>query len=134
MRNTLQDPVRHTERNIVEINKISQETEHRWLRACKLLIISTIFDKIDDVIFGSLVFFSYLCSMKKDEMIALLQQQISFLQQQLREANRKADALLKEVASLRNLLERKSEEEAKQKRVIKGLAKNAQNKSENSSQ
>ena len=46
--------------------------------------------------------------MKKDEMIALLQQQISFLQQQLREANRKADALLKEVASLRNLLERKS--------------------------
>ena len=67
-------------------------------------------------------------------MIALLQQQISFLQQQLREANRKADALLKEVASLRNLLERKSEEEAKQKRVIKGLAKNAQNKSENSSQ
>lgn len=66
MRNTLQDPVRHTERNIVEINKISQETEHRWLRACKLLIISTIFDKIDDVIFGSLVFFSYLCSMKKE--------------------------------------------------------------------
>ncbi len=68
--------------------------------------------------------------MKKDEMIALLQQQISFLQQQLREANRKADALLKEVASLRNLLERKSEEEAKQKRVIKGLAKISQNKSE----
>lgn len=94
------------------------------------MIISTIFDKIDDVIFGSLVFFSYLCSMKKDEMIALLQQQISFLQQQLREANRKADALLKEVASLRNLLERKSEEEAKQKRVIKGLAKISQNKSE----
>ena len=68
--------------------------------------------------------------MKKDEMIALLQQQISFLQQQLREANRKADALLKEVASLRNLLERKSEEEVKQKRVIKGLAKISQNKSE----
>ena len=134
MRNTLQDPVRHTERNIVEVNKISQETEHRWFRARKLLTISTVFGKIDDVIFGSLVFFSYLCSMKKDEMIALLQQQISFLQQQLREANRKADALLKEVASLRNLLERKSEEEAKQKRVIKGLAKNAQNKSENSSQ
>ena len=130
MRNTLQDPVRHTERNIVEINKISQETEYRWLRACKLLTISTVFGKIDDVIFGSLVFFSYLCSMKKDEMIALLQQQISFLQQQLREANRKADALLKEVASLRNLLERKSEEEAKQKRVIKGLAKISQNKSE----
>ena len=45
MRNTLQDPVRHTERNIVEINKISQETEYRWLRARKLLIISIIFDK-----------------------------------------------------------------------------------------
>ena len=45
MRNTLQDPVRHTERNIVEINKISQETEHRWFRARKLLIISIIFDK-----------------------------------------------------------------------------------------
>ena len=86
------------------------------------MIISIVFGKIDDVIFGSLVFFSYLCSMKKDEMIALLQQQISFLQQQLREANRKADALLKEVASLRNLLERKSEEEAKQKRIIKGHA------------
>ena len=94
------------------------------------MTISTVFGKIDDVTFGSLVFFSYLCSMKKDEMIALLQQQISFLQQQLREANRKADALLKEVASLRNLLERKSEEEAKQKRVIKGLAKISQNKSE----
>lgn len=92
------------------------------------MTISTVFGKIDDVTFGGLVFFSYLCSMKKDEMIALLQQQISFLQQQLREANRKADALLKEVASLRNLLERKSEEEAKQKRIIKGLAKISQNK------
>ncbi len=38
-------PVRHTERNIVEINKISQETEYRWFRARKLLIISIIFDK-----------------------------------------------------------------------------------------
>lgn len=76
----------------------------------------------------------YLCSMKKEEMIALLQQQNSFLQQQLREANRKADALLVEITSLRSLLECKSEEGVKQKRVIKGLAKNAQNKSENSSQ
>ena len=40
--------------------------------------------------------------MKKDEIIALLQQQISFLQEQLQEANRKADALLEEVTSLRN--------------------------------
>ncbi|MBU9898659.1 IS66 family transposase, partial [Prevotella stercorea] len=68
--------------------------------------------------------------MKKDEIIALLQQQISFLQEQLQEANRKADALLEEVTSLRNMLEHKSEEEAKQKRIIKGLAKITQNKSE----
>ena len=72
--------------------------------------------------------------MKKEAMIALLQQQNSFLQQQLQEANRKADALLVEITSLRSLLECKSEEGTKQKRVIKGLAKNAQNKSENSSQ
>lgn len=76
----------------------------------------------------------YLCSMKKEEMIALLQQQNSFLQQQLQKANRKADALLVEITSLRSLLECKSEEGTKQKRVIKGLAKNAQNKSKNSSQ
>lgn len=50
----------------------------------------------------------YLCSMKKEEMIALLQQQNSFLQQQLQEANRKADALLVEITSLRSLLECKS--------------------------
>ena len=68
--------------------------------------------------------------MKKDEIIALLQQQISFLQEQLQEANRKANALLEEVTSLRNMLEHKSEEEAKQKRIIKGLAKITQNKSE----
>ena len=67
--------------------------------------------------------------MKKDEIIALLQQQNSFLQEQLQEANRKADALLEEVTSLRNMLEHKSEE-AKQKRIIKGLAKITQNKSE----
>lgn len=64
-------------------------------------------------------FFSYLWSMKKDEIIALLQQQNSFLQEQLQEANRKADALLEEVTSLRNTLEHKSEEEARQKRIIK---------------
>ena len=45
--------------------------------------------------------------MNKDEIIALLQQQISFLREQLQEANRKADALLEEVTSLRNLLEHK---------------------------
>ena len=68
--------------------------------------------------------------MNKDEIIALLQQQISFLQEQLQEANRKADALLEEVTSLRNMLEHKSEEETKQKRIIKGLTKITQNKSE----
>ena len=75
--------------------------------------------------------------MNKDEIIALLQQQISllqeqvsFLQEQLQEANRKADALLEEVTTLRNHLEHKSEEEAKQKRIIKGLAKITGNKSE----
>ena len=67
--------------------------------------------------------------MDKDEIIALLQQQNSFLQEQLQEVNRKADALLEEVTSLRNMLEHKSEE-AKQKRIIKGLAKITQNKSE----
>ena len=75
--------------------------------------------------------------MNKDEIIALLQQQISllqeqvsFLQEQLQEANRKADALLEEVTTLRNHLEHKSAEEEKQKRIIKGLAKIAGNKSE----
>ena len=68
--------------------------------------------------------------MNKDEIIALLQQQNSFLQEQLQEANRKADVLLEEVTSLRNMLERKSEEEAKQKRIIKGLAKITENRSE----
>lgn len=64
--------------------------------------------------------------MKKDEIIALLQQQISFLQEQicslqsqLAASNHKADALLEEVMSLRNTLEHKSEEEARQKRIIK---------------
>ena len=66
--------------------------------------------------------------MNKDEIIALLQQQNSFLQEQicslqnqLAASNRKADALLEEVTSLRNLLEHKSEEEAKQKRIIKEI-------------
>ena len=75
--------------------------------------------------------------MKKDEIIAFLQRQVSFLQEQtyvlqeqLQEANRKADALLEEVTSLRNMLEHKSEEETKQKRIIKGLTKITQNKSE----
>lgn len=74
---------------------------------------------------------------EKDEIIALLQQQNSFLQEQicslqsqLAASNRKADALLEEVTSLRNTLEHKSEEEARQKRIIKGLVKISENKSE----
>lgn len=43
--------------------------------------------------------------MKKDEIIAMLQKQNLFLQEQLQEANHKVDALLEEVSSLRNLLE-----------------------------
>ena len=64
------------------------------------------------------------------EQISFLQEQICSLQNQLAASNRKADALLGEVASLRNMLERKSEEEAKQKRIIKGLAKITENRSE----
>ena len=130
MRNAIQDPFRYNEWNIAEVCKISQEAEHWQFRACKYLITSDIIIKIHDALFGSLVFFSYLWSMKKDEIIALLQQQISFLQEQLQEANRKADALLEEVTSLRNTLEHKSEEEARQKRIIKGLVKISENKSE----
>jgi len=130
LRNAIQDPFRYNEWNIAEVCKISQEAEHWQFRACKYLITSDIIIKIHDALFGSLVFFSYLWSMKKDEIIALLQQQISFLQEQLQEANRKADALLEEVTSLRNTLEHKSEEEARQKRIIKGLVKISENKSE----
>ena len=75
--------------------------------------------------------------MNKDEIIVLLQQQNSFLQEQicslqnqLAASNRKKDAILEEVTTSRNLLEHKYEEEDKQKSIIKGLAKMTQNKSE----
>lgn len=75
--------------------------------------------------------------MNKDEIIEMLSGMILRLQKQLDEANRKAaeanqkaDALLEEVSALRKLLEEKNEEENKQKRVMKGLAKISQNKSE----
>ena len=121
LRNALQDPVRHNERNIVEVCKISQKVEHWQFHVHKHLKTSNIIVKIHNVLFGGLVFSSYLWSMNKDEIIALLQQQISllqeqvsFLQEQLQGANRKADALLEEVASLKNLLEQKSAEKSKQ--------------------
>lgn len=71
--------------------------------------------------------------MKKDEIIALLQQQISFLQGELRQANQKIDSLLAEVSSLREMLENKTREEQKQKRIAKGLSKLIENKSEKQS-
>ena len=60
----------------------------------------------------------------------MLQQQNAFLQQQLEEANRKVDELLREVSELRELLVLKNQEEQKQQNIIKGLTKIQQNKSE----
>ena len=68
--------------------------------------------------------------MKKDEIVSMLQQQNAFLQQQLEEANRKVDELLREVSELRELLVLKNQEEQKQQNIIKGLTKIQQNKSE----
>ena len=68
--------------------------------------------------------------MKKDEIISILQQQNAFLQEQLREANRKVDELLRKVSSLEELLVQKKAEEQKQHNIIKGLTKIQQNKSE----
>ena len=63
-------------------------------------------------------------------MKCMLQQQNAFLQQQLGEANRKVDELLRKVSSLEKLLVQKNREEHKQQNIIKGLAKIQQNKSE----
>ena len=67
----------------------------------------------------------------------MLQQQIAFLQRQLKDAlqqlgesNRKVDELLRKVSSLEELLVRKNAEEQKQQKIIKGLTKIQQNKSE----
>ena len=60
----------------------------------------------------------------------MLQQQIAFLQQQLGEANRKVDELLRKVSSLEELLVQKNQEEQKQHNIIKGLTKIQQNLSE----
>ena len=68
--------------------------------------------------------------MNKDEIILMLQQLVASLQQQLEDANRKVDALLSEVAELKELLVRKAEEEQKQRNIVKGLSKIMQNKSE----
>ena len=75
--------------------------------------------------------------MNKDEIILMLQQLVASLQGQLDEtlrqlddSNRKVDALLQEVAELKELLVRKTEEEQKQRNIAKGLSKIMQNKSE----
>ena len=75
--------------------------------------------------------------MNKDEIILMLRQLVASLQGQLDEAlrqlgdsNRKVDALLQEVAELKELLVRKTEEEQKQRNIAKGLSKIIQNKSE----
>ena len=67
----------------------------------------------------------------------MLQQQVAFLQEQLKdanyrlgEANRKVDELLRKVSSLEELLVQKKAEEQKQHNIIKGLTKIQQNKSE----
>jgi len=60
----------------------------------------------------------------------MLQRQNAFLQQQLEEANRKVDELLRKVSSLEELLVRKKAEEQKQHNVIRGLTKIQQNRSE----
>ena len=60
----------------------------------------------------------------------MLQQQVAFLQEQLKEANRKVDELLRKVSSLEELLVQKKAEEQKQHNIIKGLTKIQQNRSE----
>ena len=61
--------------------------------------------------------------MKKDEIVSMLQQQVAFLQEQLKEANLKVDKLLRKVSSLEELLVQKKAEEQKQHNIIKGLTK-----------
>ena len=68
--------------------------------------------------------------MKKDEIISMLQQQVAFLQEELKESNRKVDELLRKVSSLEELLVQKKAEEQKQHNIIRGLTKIQQNKSE----
>lgn len=75
--------------------------------------------------------------MKKDEIIAFLQQLVESQKLQLESQNRQIDDLLRqvasltdEVASLKVLLVQKGEEEEKTKRALKVLGKLNRNKSE----
>ena len=65
--------------------------------------------------------------MNKDEIILMLRQLVASLQQQLADSNRKVDALLQEVAELKELLVQKTQEEQKQRNIAKGLSKIMQN-------
>ena len=57
--------------------------------------------------------------MNKDEIILMLQQLVASLQQQLADSNRKVDALLQEVAELKELLVQKTQEEQKQRNIAR---------------
>ena len=68
--------------------------------------------------------------MKKDEIIAFLQQQNQALMAQTEDLLRQVTSLTREVSSLRQLLVEKGEQEARQKRIIRGLSKMQANESE----
>ena len=68
--------------------------------------------------------------MKKDEIIAFLQQLVDSQKVQIAELLHQVASLTQEVTSLRQLLVEKGEQEARQKRIIKGLSKIHANESE----
>ena len=68
--------------------------------------------------------------MKKDEIIAFLQQLVESQNRQIDDLLRQVASLTDEVASLKALLVQKGEEEEKTKRALKALGKLNCNKSE----
>ena len=68
--------------------------------------------------------------MKKDEIIAFLQQLVESQNRQIDDLLRQVASLTDEVASLKALLVQKGEEEEKTKRALKVLGKLNRNKSE----
>lgn len=68
--------------------------------------------------------------MKKDEIIAFLQQLVESQNRQIDDLLRQVASLTDEVASLKVLLVQKGEEEEKTKRALKVLGKLNRNKSE----
>ena len=68
--------------------------------------------------------------MKKDEIIAFLQQLVESQNRQINDLLRQVASLTDEVASLKALLVQKGEEEEKTKRALKALGKLNCNKSE----